>query len=299
MSANSVECVVGQAATLRRQFLIGGVALVATSLLPARLDAHGTKAFKGVIAKPGGTKPTYLPQPGSKDPVAHSIAENLFWNEQMMEHAEFFIMLMPGPELASQRAEAAKFRAIFADQLAKTDARSSIDNYRAFNQTTIDRVKRFVGFKQRMRAEQTAGQLKSLVWPTFFDHTAREGDYFVARLARLSAGDVAVDRAAATNFWTLIMGEHADFIAHLLDPEERALVTKAMQTSRGFRDLRASSPPTPSAAAIKAVDDIIDFKVAAEQGINTGKIKSIIHPTLADHVRREALKAADELRRAA
>jgi hypothetical protein len=30
-----------------------------------------------------------------------------------------------------------------------------------------------------------------------------------------------------------------------------------------------------------------------------GKIKSIIHPTLADHVRREALKAADDLKRAA
>jgi hypothetical protein len=47
------------------------------------------------------------------------------------------------------------------------------------------------------------------------------------------------------------------------------------------------------------VDDIIDFKTAAEKGIQTGKIRSIIHPALADHVRREALKAADELRRAA
>jgi hypothetical protein len=44
---------------------------------------------------------------------------------------------------------------------------------------------------------------------------------------------------------------------------------------------------------------IIDFKTAAEKGIQTGKIRSIIHPTLADHVRREALKAADELKRAA
>ena len=290
---------IGQTATLRRQVLIGGVALAATSLIPTRLYARNPNAFEGVIAKPGGTKPTYLPKPGSRDPIAHSIAENLFWNEQMMEHATFFIMLMPGPELAAQRAEAAGFRAMFANQLAKTDARSSIGNYRAFNRTTIDQVKRFVDFKHRMQTEQTAGRLKSLVWPTFFDHTAREGDYFIARLARLSAGDVAVDRAAATDFWARIMGEHADFIAHLLDPEERALVAKAMQTSKAFRNLRASRPPAPRATAIKAVDDIIDFKVAAEQGINTGKIRSIIHPTLADHVRREALKAADELRRAA
>jgi len=40
-------------------------------------------------------------------------------------------------------------------------------------------------------------------------------------------------------------------------------------------------------------------EAAAEKGIQTGKIRSIIHPALAGHVRREALKAADEPRRAA
>jgi Domain of unknown function (DUF2935) len=49
----------------------------------------------------------------------------------------------------------------------------------------------------------------------------------------------------------------------------------------------------------RAVNEIIDFKTAAENGIKMGKIKSIIHPTLADHVRREAIKAADDLKRAA
>jgi len=59
-----------------------------------------------------------------------------------------------------------------------------------------------------------------------------------------------------------------------------------------------NNPPSSKAPLEKAVDDIIDFKTAAEKGIQTGAIKSIIHPTLADHVRREALKAADELKRA-
>ena len=91
------------------------------------------------------------------------------------------------------------------------------------------------------------------------------------------------------------MGEHADFVAHLLDPEERALVAKAMDTSKAFRGMRGQA--VPKATALSAVDQIIDFKVAAARGINAGQIKSIIHPALADHVRREALKAADELRR--
>jgi hypothetical protein len=49
---------------------------------------------------------------------------------------------------------------------------------------------------------------------------------------------------------------------------------------------------------MQAVDDIVEFKIAAEKGIEMGRIRSIIHPSLADHVRREALKAADELKRA-
>jgi hypothetical protein len=76
--------------------------------------------------------------------------------------------------------------------------------------------------------------------------------------------------------------------AHLLDPEENALIQKAMQTSQAFRQMQKNVPSSKGPVE-KAVDDIIDFKTAAEKGIQTGKIKSIIHPTLADHVRREAI----------
>lgn len=276
-----------------RRTLIGGLALLGMSVLDS---AWAQKQYNGVVATPGGTKPTYLPETGSKDPVAHSIAENLFWNEQMMEHATFFVMLMPGPELADQRAQAEEFKSTFKAQLAKSGTATK-GSYKAFNQSTIDQIKPYVAFQHRMRDEQSAGRLKSLVWPTFFEHTARESEYFAARLARLSKGDSSVDPAKAAEFWTLIMGEHADFIAHLLDPAERELVAKAMRTSDVFRKLHGHSP-APKDKAINAVDDILDFKVAAEKGIETGKIKSIIDPALADHVRREALKAADELRRA-
>ena len=276
----------------RRQVLFGGATLVATSLIPA--SALLAQGYPGVISKGGGAKPTFLPAPGSRDPVAHSIAENLFWNEQMMEHALFFTMLMPGPALAPQRAEAQRFRGLFAAQLARSRNLGRA-NYVAFNRSTIEHAKRLGDYKQRMERLQESGRLKSLVWPTFFEHTAREADYFVGRLERLSRGDTAVDNRAATDFWARIMGEHAAFVAHLLDPEERALVAKASQTSEAFRAMRGQA--VPKATALAAVDQILDFKVAAEKGINSGAIKSIIDPALADHVRREALKAADELRR--
>src|SRR5687767_14332531 len=38
----------------------------------------------------GGTKHIAVAPPGSMDPVAHSVADTLFWGEQLMEHAMFF-----------------------------------------------------------------------------------------------------------------------------------------------------------------------------------------------------------------
>jgi hypothetical protein len=277
----------------RRRILLGGLALVGTTLVRPSLAAE---RYAGIASVGGGTKPTYLAEAGSRNPVALSMAENLFWNEQLMEHAVFFIALMPGPALAKPRGEAETFKASFADNLAKS---GTVDkgNYQAFNRSTIEQVRRFVDYKHRMRDEQTAGKLRSLVWPTFFDHTAREGEYFVERLTRLSAGEMTLDSASTAKFWTLIMGEHAGFIAHLLDPAEKALVAKAMKANEDFLAMNAN--PGTRDKAVRAVEDILDFKTAAEQGIQTGKIKSIIDPALADHVRREAIKAADDLKRAA
>ncbi len=296
----------GQGITRRKILTAGGTALVGATLLGPLLETALGQAMngqdmrrRGITSKEGGTKPTFLPEAGSTDPVAHSVAENLFWNEQMMEHAKFFVMLMPGPELAAPRGQAEQFQQTFAGQLEKART-ASLDksNYAAFNRSTIELVKPFVDFKHRMRDEQAAGKLKSLTWSTFFDHTAREAERFSRRLDQFSRGDTAVNMKEAADFWTMIMGEHADFIAHLLDPQERTLIQKAMQTSDAFRRMH-DSPPSSKNPLEKAVNDIIDFKTAAEKGIQTGQIKSIIHPTLADHVRREALKAADELKRAA
>ncbi len=282
----------------RRQILMaGGAALVGAALLgsPAEGSAYGGGAAR--IQDPI-MKPVILPKAGSTDPVEFSIAENAFWNEQMMEHAAFFVMLMPGPELADERKQAERFQKTFADQLARSKS-ASLDrsNYAAFNRSTIEMLKPYADWKRKNGDLQATGKLRSLTWSTFFDHTALEAEHFAQRLERFSRGDVSSDSRATAAFWTHIMGEHADFIAHLLDPAERDLIMKAMKTGDGFHRLH-DSPPSSKNPVEQAVDEIIDFKTAAEKGIQAGKIKSIIHPTLADHVRREAIKAADDLKRA-
>jgi hypothetical protein len=244
-------------------------------------------------------KEVVLPSAGSKDPVEFSMAESRFWNEQMMEHAQFFIMLMPGAELADERSKAERFERAFADQLAKgKTARLDRSNYASFNRANIEVLKPYADWKRKMSAEQASGKLRSLVWSTFFDHTATEAEHLVTRLEQFSRGDTSTGMRETAAFWTQIMGEHADFIAHLLDPAERDLIMKAMQTADGFHKMH-DNLPTSKNPVERMVDEIIDFKVAGEKGIIAGEIKSIIHPSLADHVRREALKAADDLKRAA
>ena len=244
-------------------------------------------------------KPVVLPKAGSNDPVEFSIAESRFWNEQMMEHAKFFIMLMPGAELNDERGEAERFQRTFADQLSKTKtAKLDSSNYAAFNRENIEMLKPYADWQKKLSQEQASGKLMSLVWSTFFDHTAAETVHLVARLEQFSRGDTSTGLKETASFWTQIMGEHADFIAHLLDPAERDLIMKAMQTADGFHKTHHHLPSSKNPLETM-VDEIIDFKTATEKGIIMGKIKSILHPTLADHVRREAIKAADDLKRAA
>jgi hypothetical protein len=240
-------------------------------------------------------KPTYVAQ--RRDPVAYSIADNLFWTDIMMEHALFFTQLMPGRELEEPRRQAEEFQRLFAAQFEQA---RHIDegNYVAFNRSSIELTRRFSDYKKTMRERQASGKLQSLVWPLFFEHTAREADRFSSRLTQYSRRDIGFDRAEVIDFWSKTMEEHSAFIAHLLDPKEKLLIDQANKLEVAFANpagLRAAGGDDP---VMKAAREILDFKTVGEKGIRGGQIKSIIKPELAAHVRREAVRFIDELERA-
>jgi hypothetical protein len=301
----------------RRRVLVGGVTLVAATVnaacrsttVPVSASASGSPAAlpratveaARVATERNGTKPVFIPEEGARDAVSVSLADNLFWNDILMEHAKFFVMLMPGPELAQQRSEAERFQQQFAEQFDRAqNARLDASNYQAFNRSTAELAKPFIEWKHRMQEAQSSGKLRSLVWPLFFEHTAREGERFVRRLDEFNRGRVEFDRAEVVDFWAQIMEEHSEFIAHLLDPKERTLINAADKSADMFRNLRAEhrTKPDAKAKAMAEAQGIIAFKTTAEKGIRNGQIKSIIDPALADHVRREAVKFKDELKRA-
>lgn len=259
-------------------------------------DIAALQACREFLLGPGGRKPVMLPGDGSTDLAEHARSEVLFWSDQLLEHGLFLAMLLPGDEAADLRQQALGFRNSFQQHAAAVQ-QASVDrgNYQDVNRQTGELVKPFIDFKLRLEEALRTGQIRGLVYPTFASHVAAEGEHFLGRLEHLSRGNVEFDLADLVPFWSRIMGEHALFAAHLLDPREGALIAQATAMAASFQALAMSGDAAGLAAAGEL---ILNFKETAEAGIEAGQIQSIIHPSLADHIRREAVKFRDELARA-
>lgn len=274
----------------------------------------------GDTAEAPTEKLVLLPSRNEQSPALHAWADARFWVDIMMEHALFFAMLMPQETAPDERTQALQFRDKFADLLSRIESggppdQGSLGNFAAL---VIEEVKPFTEYKARLGQAQTEGKLRSLVWPLFFDHTRHEAERLTRRMEQYSGGSSEFERSEVVPFWTNIMEEHARFVAHLLDPDETELIETCYKTSDVFQELGkgglggaasaffsqpgtvasslASNPETD--AVLSAAETILDFKTKAARDIEAARIKSIIDPRLADHVRREAIKFIDELKRA-
>lgn len=265
-------------------------------------------------------KPVIVPVAENKDAAAHAWADARFAIDIMAEHALFFALLMPPEVAGEERKEALRFNEIFTTLYQSIDANPpNRGELKSFVGKVTEEIKPFIEYKARLGEAQASGKLRSLVWHLFFDHTRHEAERWTQRLETLASGESEFDKDEVSTFWTNIMDEHARFVAHLLDPQEFELIETAMKTSRVFADLHnhggiggaatalVHEPGTvvdsliqnpETNAILSAAETILDFKTKAVRDIEAARIKSIIDPRLADHVRREALKFVDELKRA-
>jgi Domain of unknown function (DUF2935) len=227
---------------------------------------------------------------------------------------------MPAEVAAKERGEALRFNETFNQMFQQIDADGPPDRsaVKSFAVKVNEQIKPFIAYKARLGDAQRKGQLRSLVWPLFFDHTRNEAERWTRRLDLLANGEPELERKEVVGFWSNIMEEHARFVAHLLDPDEYKLIDEAYKASRVFQNLErdslggaagamAQEPGTvakslvqnpESDAVMSAARTILDFKTETARNIEGARINSIIDPRLADHVRREALKFVDELKRA-
>ncbi|SDN03856.1 protein of unknown function [Paenibacillus sp. yr247] len=245
----------------------------------------------------------------SNEFVMRSLDEIRFWSRIMKEHS-LFLKLGFRCEDTQLIQEANQFYSIFEQIEGKAHSFTEItdpEQIRRFNMEVHSAVSHIWAFKRKVLGLIIQCKLPGgNNLPLLVDHTSREANYFRNRLEELNSGrleplpDAIIDENV---FFLRIMADHAKFIGHLLDPSERKLVEQARNFSQDFDqllfqavDLSGMRPQSQTQPLLGqfldqnrvSVVSLRDFKKTAKELIDACRIKSIIHPLLADHVFREA-----------
>lgn len=241
--------------------------------------------------------------------VVRSLDETRFWSRIMKEHS-LFLKLGFRCEDTQLINEANHYYSTFEaieNRANSFNAATDPQVIFRFNEEVHFAASHIWAFKRKVlglivRCELPGGNN----FPLLVDHVSREAFYFRNRLEQLNTGtlDPLPDAIINENvFFLRIMADHAQFISHLLDPSERNLVEQARGFSHDFdelifqaRDLDSMRPQSQTAPLLDqfldqnrvSVQSLRDFKKTARDLIEACRIKSIIHPLLADHVFREA-----------
>lgn len=241
--------------------------------------------------------------------VTRSLEEIQFWSRIMKEHS-LFLRLGFRCEDTQLIAEANQFYRIFEQIEQRSHTFTNQTDpllIRRFNSEVQLAATKIYAFKRKVLGLILTCQLPGANnFPLLVDHISREANYFRKRLIELNEGKMQplADAIIKENvFFLRIMADHAKFIGHLLDPSERKLIDMAREFSNDFdellfqaRDLEGMKPYSQTVPMLDqfldqnrvSVVSLRDFKKTARDLIEECKIKSIIHPLLADHVFREA-----------
>nr|WP_309101284.1 DUF2935 domain-containing protein [Fredinandcohnia onubensis] len=241
--------------------------------------------------------------------VSRQLDEIKFWSRIMKEHA-LFLSLGFTYEQQQLIDEANNFITLFErieEKQARFSVNSDLRQIQAFNSEVYQAAAAIWAYKRKvlgliLRCEITTTNN----YPLLVDHTSREAAYFANRLKELNQGILAPKPEAIIEenvFFLRIMADHAKFIGHLLDPSERKLVEQAREFSHDFDqllfqavDLESMRPQSETKPILGqfldqnrvSVASLRDFKKTARELIEACRIKSNIHPLLADHTFREA-----------
>jgi hypothetical protein len=245
----------------------------------------------------------------SNEFVMRSLDEVRFWSRIMKEHS-LFLKLGFRCEDTTLIQEANHYYHMFEHIEGRAHAYNELtdpEQIRRFNTEVSSAAAHIWAFKRKVLGLIIQCKLPGgNNFPLLVDHTSREANYFRNRLHELNTGrleplpDAIIDENI---FFLRIMADHAKFIGHLLDPSERQLVEQARNFSHDFDQLLFQaidlSGMRPQSQTDPLLDQFLDqnrvsvvalrdFKKTARDLIEACKIKSIIHPLLADHVFREA-----------
>ena len=157
-----------------------------------------------------------------------------------------------------------------------------------------------VNYKEQLLRSVRTCNMFTVNYPLIIEHILREARHFMnmlLMLVRRESINRPEDLISQELFWNRQMGEHAKFIAGLLDPSEEALIETARMFGREFDELTVEAEQVSrhamdianvTANSLQETERLRDFKSAGTRGLLECRIQSIIIPLLGDHVLREA-----------
>ncbi|MBU5436445.1 DUF2935 domain-containing protein [Tissierella sp. MSJ-40] len=163
----------------------------------------------------------------------------------------------------------------------------------SINERAINLVKEVINFKEDVLSRVLDCKMFTYLYPLLIDHILREARLYLETLKSLQKKTIPNDNIIEdTDFWNVIMKEHALFIRGLLDPTEDKLIKTANDFAELFKKIIEESIKDNEKniveKSLKATLGIKDFKAAGTEGLIQCKIRSIMVPLLGDHVLREA-----------
>jgi hypothetical protein len=182
--------------------------------------------------------------------IIESLRQNRFWTQIMAEHSLFIGEGLPCNETGLIN-EAVQLESIFANlKVLSEQTPSNREAVFGLNEQVIQALNRIINFKSNVLNRIITCNIGGSNLPLLIDHVRREAIRFRTNLLKLNnqintpLAELALEVEV---FWLRIMGDHARFIAHLLDPSERLLVEKAMQFGDRFETLRLQGVDLQSA----------------------------------------------------
>jgi len=235
-----------------------------------------------------------------------NLEELKFWLRILEEHTLFIQAGLPCDN-AGLMNEAENYRQELCAMLAQVEG---VNSQRRFAQLVAEIqvvVGDFYRYNRRVLHLVLMCELPGCNFALFLDHMSREAEYVLRLLDKLGAGQpplYQVSSAREAAFWLRLMADHAEFVAHRLDPSERKLIEISVQFAAQFDELYLQGRDFVSMLRGE-VDEIHsfrrflqdarvstarlrDFFGTAECLIKECKLVGLIPALLADHLRREA-----------
>lgn len=164
---------------------------------------------------------------------------------------------------------------------------------RDLNARSLSLLQEVINYQRNILALSLRCEIFITLYADLLSHVTQEAEYYQERLTALQNRRLPRRTLCEElNFWNHVMGDHARFIACMLDPTEMRLREAAENIAERFDILIERCMRTPEreiiGRSLAATERVRNFKRAATEGILACEIISIILPLLADHVLREA-----------